>query len=76
MVNVAHQVEVLRAHPAVRDAFAAGQVQVAGLFLDIRTARLLLLDPEAVRFVPVPDEQLPGGLVSPGVPAQVPPSGQ
>ncbi len=66
MVNVALQVEALRTHPAVRDAVASGQVQVAGLFLDIRTARLLLLDSEGARFGPVPDDYLPG--VSP-VPA-------
>jgi carbonic anhydrase len=76
MVNVARQVEVLSVHPAVREAVAAGRVQVAGLFLDIRTARLLLLDPDAERFVPVPDEQLPGGLVAPRIPAQAPPPGQ
>ncbi|MGH4011103.1 MAG: SulP family inorganic anion transporter [Pseudonocardiaceae bacterium] len=58
MVNVARQVEVIARHSAVRDAIAAGRVQVTGLFLDIRTARLLLLDPEAARFVPVPDDQL------------------
>jgi carbonic anhydrase len=58
MVNVALQVEVLGRHSAVWDAVTAGRVQVTGLFLDIRTARLLLLDPEAARFVPVPDDQL------------------
>lgn len=59
MVNVACQVEVIRRHYAVRDAVEAGRVRVTGLFLDIRTARLLLLDPEAARFVPVPDDYLP-----------------
>ncbi|MGH3836031.1 MAG: SulP family inorganic anion transporter [Pseudonocardiaceae bacterium] len=58
MVNVARQVEVIGRHTAVRDAIAAGRVQVTGLFLDIRTARLLLLDTKAARFVPVPDDQL------------------
>jgi carbonic anhydrase len=62
MINVARQVEVISAHCAVRDAVAAGRVQVAGLFLDIRTARLLLLDPEAARFVPVPDDYVPAYL--------------
>ncbi|MGH3872843.1 MAG: SulP family inorganic anion transporter [Pseudonocardiaceae bacterium] len=76
MVNVARQVEALCMHPVLRDAVAAGRVQVAGLFLDIRTARLLLLDPEAGRFVPVPDEQLPGGLAFPSVPTQAPPPKQ
>jgi carbonic anhydrase len=76
MVNVALQVEVLNAHPAVRDAVATGRVQVAGLFLDIRTARLLLLDPVAARFVPVPDERLPGGLEVPGEAAPAPQPGR
>jgi carbonic anhydrase len=59
MVNVARQVEVIRRHGAVRDAVEAGRVQVTGLFLDIRTGRLLLLDADDVRFVPVPDDYLP-----------------
>ena len=58
MVNVARQVEVIGRHSKVRDAVAAGRVQVSGLFLDIRTARLLVLDPKSARFVPVPDDQL------------------
>jgi len=65
MVNVARQVEVLGTYPAVRDA-AAGRLQVAGLFLDISTARLSLLDPVAGQFVPVPEDQLPNSLVVPG----------
>ncbi len=58
MVNVVRQVEMIGRHAAVREAVAAGRVQVTGLFLDIRTARLLFLDPEAARFVPLPDDQL------------------
>jgi carbonic anhydrase len=65
MVNVARQVEVLGTHPAVRDAVAAGRVQVVGLFLDISTARLLLLDPDARSFVALPDDHLLGGLAVP-----------
>jgi carbonic anhydrase len=76
MVNVALQVDMLSTHPAVRDAVATGRVQVAGLFLDIRTARLLLLNPAAARFVPVPDEQLPDGLAAPGVATQAPQPGR
>jgi len=67
MVNVACQVEELTRHPAVRGAVAAGQVQLTGLFLDIRTARLLLLDPAAAHFVPVPDDYLPGNLAAAGI---------
>jgi carbonic anhydrase len=69
MVNVARQVEVLSTHPAVRAAVAAGSVQVIGLFLDIPTARLLLLDSAAGRFIRVPDHQLPGTLGVPGTAA-------
>jgi carbonic anhydrase len=65
MVNVAHQVEVLATHPAVRDAVTTGGLQVTGLFLDIPTARLLILDPAAGRFIPVPDHQLPHSLAIP-----------
>ncbi|MGH3755911.1 MAG: SulP family inorganic anion transporter [Pseudonocardiaceae bacterium] len=58
MVNVARQVEVIGRHPAVRDAVTAGRVEITGLFLDIRTARLLVLDHDAARFLPMPDDQL------------------
>jgi carbonic anhydrase len=58
MVNVALQLDTIREHRAVRDAVQAGRVEVAGLFLDIRTARLLMLNPEGTRFVPMPDDQL------------------
>jgi hypothetical protein len=54
MVNVAGQAEVLGTRLTVGDAVAAGRVQVAGLFLDISTARLLLLDPDAGCFVQSP----------------------
>jgi carbonic anhydrase len=79
MVNVACQVDMLSMHPAVRDAVASGQVEVAGLFLDIRTARLLVLDSAgdvAARFVSVPDDQLPGGLALPDAADQAPMPGQ
>jgi carbonic anhydrase len=65
MVNVARQVEMIARHAAVRDAVAAGRVQVAGLFFDVRTARLVVLDPEAGRFVSAPDDYLPDGLAAP-----------
>ncbi|HSL08300.1 MAG TPA: bifunctional SulP family inorganic anion transporter/carbonic anhydrase [Pseudonocardiaceae bacterium] len=66
MVNVVHQIEMLRTYPAVQEAVAAGRIQIAGLFLDIPTARLLLLDPTTGRFLPVPD-QPPDDLLLPGV---------
>jgi carbonic anhydrase len=72
MVNVAYQVEVIRRHGAVREAVMAGRVHVAGLFLDIRTGRLLLLDADAARFVPVPDGYLPAVQLAQGFPASAP----
>lgn len=80
MVNVACQVEVIGRHSAVRDAVAAGRVRIIGLFLDVRTTRLLLLDPETDRFVPLTDNDLSGylsgahpigGLTGPGVGGRV-----
>jgi carbonic anhydrase len=70
MVNVVRQIEVLHTYPVVRDAVSAGQIQIAGLFLDIPTARLLLLDPATGRFLPVPDHQPPDDLFLPGVTAR------
>lgn len=69
MVNVAHQMHMLGTHPVVRDAVADGRIHIAGLFLDIPTARLLLLDPAVGRFQPMPD-QPPDGLVLPGTTAR------
>ncbi|HZS20757.1 MAG TPA: hypothetical protein VFA63_07200 [Pseudonocardiaceae bacterium] len=43
---------------------AVGRIHIAGLFLAIATARLLLIDPAAGRFLPMPD-QPPDGLVLP-----------
>lgn len=62
MVNVACQVEVIARHSAARDAVAAGRVRIIGLFLDVRTARLLLLDPGAERFMPLSENDLSGYL--------------
>jgi carbonic anhydrase len=69
MVNVAHQIDVLHTHPVIREAVAAGRIHIAGLFLDIPTARLLLLNPAAGRFLPMPD-QPPDGLVLPSATAR------
>ena len=55
MVNVALQMEMLRA----QDSGA----EVLGLFYDIRTARVLVLDEDTDRFVPVhPDDAAGSGL--------------
>jgi len=59
MVNVACQVEVICRHSAIRDAVADGRVQVAGVFVDSTTGRLLGLDRQAARFRPVAGGYLP-----------------
>jgi carbonic anhydrase len=48
MVNVAVQLETLRAHPVVRRADATRGVTVSGLFFDIATARVLEVTTEGV----------------------------
>lgn len=64
MINVARQVEVIASHSAIRDAILAGRVQVAGLFVDSSADRLLRLDRQAARFVPVHEGQLATQLLS------------
>jgi carbonic anhydrase len=59
MVNVACQVEVIGRHSAIRDAVAAGRVQVIGVFVDTNTGRLLRLDHQAAGFRPAPIGCLP-----------------
>ncbi|MBP2477503.1 carbonic anhydrase [Crossiella equi] len=74
-VNVAVQVEALTELPIVRQAITEGRLQVIGLFFDIATGELSLLDPESNRFVPLPhDSDIPeqvvpeqGGVTPPGV---------
>ncbi|UEL30187.1 bifunctional SulP family inorganic anion transporter/carbonic anhydrase [Pseudarthrobacter sp. L1SW] len=51
MVNVAVQLRKLECHPAVGPGLAAGSVQATGLFYDIATARVLLVEPTGIRFL-------------------------
>ncbi|MDP0400092.1 bifunctional SulP family inorganic anion transporter/carbonic anhydrase [Tsukamurella strandjordii] len=48
VVNVAVQVENLRAHPLLREAVAAGRIDVVGLFFDIRSGQVLRVTDTAV----------------------------
>lgn len=59
MVNVAVQLERLREHPAVARALAAGRVRLVGLYFDIATARMSVLDED--RFVPASRDRLGAG---------------
>lgn len=56
MVNVARQIEVLAEHPAVATEAAAGRVRLVGLFFDMPSARLLVLDADEQRFAPLTEE--------------------
>ncbi|WP_422770941.1 SulP family inorganic anion transporter [Plantactinospora sp. WMMC1484] len=57
MVNVAHQVAVLREFLAGRDVDPA-ELSVRGLFFDIPTGLLLLLDERRQRFAAPPEQEL------------------
>jgi carbonic anhydrase len=55
MVNVVQQLDNLRTHPAVDAAQRQGRLDLIGLYFDIASARMLLFDPAAQRFVPAPE---------------------
>lgn len=48
VVNVAVQVDAARRHPQVAERLAGGSVSVVGLFLDLASARLYLVDSDSV----------------------------
>ncbi|WP_341477322.1 carbonic anhydrase [Actinomycetospora cinnamomea] len=64
MVNVAVQLDRLARHPAVARAAAEGRVRLVGLYFDIGTARMSVL--EDGRFVPASRDRLGAG--APGAP--------
>ncbi|MEJ2890788.1 bifunctional SulP family inorganic anion transporter/carbonic anhydrase [Actinomycetospora aeridis] len=67
MVNVAVQLERLARHPAVARAVAEGRVRLVGLYFDIATARMSVLEDE--RFVPASRDRLGAGAsATPGDP--------
>ncbi|WP_018335644.1 SulP family inorganic anion transporter [Actinomycetospora chiangmaiensis] len=59
MVNVAVQLDRLARHPGVAAAVAEGRVRLVGLFFDIPTARMHVLDGD--RFVPASTDRLGAG---------------
>lgn len=54
MVNVAVQLQTLQQHPIVGAAMTDGRVHIAGLFFDIRTARVLAISNTAVTELDIP----------------------
>ncbi|MEJ2865820.1 bifunctional SulP family inorganic anion transporter/carbonic anhydrase [Actinomycetospora flava] len=68
MVNVAVQLERLARHPAVARAIEEGRVRLVGLYFDIATARMSVL--EGDRFIPASRDRLGAGASgTPGDPA-------
>ncbi|WP_328306663.1 bifunctional SulP family inorganic anion transporter/carbonic anhydrase [Actinomycetospora sp. NBC_00405] len=67
MVNVAVQLDRLARHPAVARALAEGRVRLVGLYFDIASARMSVLDGD--RFVPASRDRLGAGAAgTPGDP--------
>ncbi len=67
MVNVAVQLDRLARHPAVARALADGRVRLVGLYFDIATARMSVLDRD--RFVAASRDRLGAGAAgTPGDP--------
>jgi carbonic anhydrase len=62
MGNVAVQLDRLGRHPGVAAAVAEGRVRLVGLFLDIATARMSVLDGD--RFVPASTDRVGAGSAS------------
>ncbi|CRK58484.1 Carbonic anhydrase [Alloactinosynnema sp. L-07] len=58
MVNVSVQLESLRGMPDVAAAATAGRVRLVGLFFDIPTGTLLMLDETSEHFEPLPGKQV------------------
>ncbi|MFI6516028.1 SulP family inorganic anion transporter [Spirillospora sp. NPDC050679] len=55
-VNVMQQLDNLLTYPWLRERVEAGQVELVGLYLDLETAKVQVLDRSAETFVPVPSE--------------------
>jgi carbonic anhydrase len=64
-INVMQQLDNLLTYPWLRDRVEAGELELVGLYLDLETAKVRVLDPAAEAFVPVPDET-PGGARTTG----------
>ncbi|GAA3925663.1 SulP family inorganic anion transporter [Actinomadura viridis] len=55
-INVMQQLDNLLTYPWLRERVEAGEVELVGLYLDLETANVHVLDPARETFVPVPDE--------------------
>ena len=55
-VNVAQQFDNLMTYPWLRGRVESGQVELVGMFYDLETAQVYVLDPESERFLLLPQE--------------------
>ncbi|MFI0350505.1 SulP family inorganic anion transporter [Actinomadura sp. 9N407] len=55
-MNVIQQLDNLLTYPWIRSQVEAGELELVGLYLDLETANVRVLDQSAQVFVPVPDE--------------------
>lgn len=51
--NVVEQISNLGSHPVVRERVESGELELTGMYYDLETARVHLLDPETGEFTPV-----------------------
>jgi carbonic anhydrase len=54
--NVLQQLDNLMTYPWLRSRVESGQVELVGMFYELETAQVFLLDPESERFLSVPNE--------------------
>ncbi|NYI93819.1 carbonic anhydrase [Streptomonospora nanhaiensis] len=75
--NVVQQLENLLTYPAVRRRYEEGRLELTGMYYDLETAEISVLDPGSGEFTPVPAAELaeapPGPAPRPPVPPQAPP---
>jgi carbonic anhydrase len=64
-INVMQQLDNLLTYPWLRNRVERGELELVGLYLDLESADVRVLDPSAEAFVPVPDEA-PGGARAAG----------
>lgn len=55
-INVQQQLDNLLTYPWLRRLVEAGELELVGLYLDLETAKVHILDRQASKFVPIPDD--------------------
>ncbi|CAM4218919.1 SulP family inorganic anion transporter [Nocardiopsis rhodophaea] len=63
--NVVRQLENLLTYPAVHHRLQEGRLELTGLYYDLETAQVHVLDGQRGEFVPVPPDRIPGPRTAP-----------